>query len=49
MTYIYIQFKVTKMKHTWFPVTLSFVLMHSPDSFNLSDKCQVSLICLTSG
>ena len=25
------QFKMTKMKHTWFPVTLSFVLTHSSD------------------
>ena len=27
--YIYKQFKMTKMKHTWFPVTLTFVLTHS--------------------
>ena len=25
---------MTKMKHTWFPVTLSFVLMHLSDRFN---------------
>ena len=24
-----------KMKHAWFPVTLSFVLTHSSDKFNL--------------
>ena len=32
--YIYIQFKMTKMKHAWFPVTLSFVLTHSSDRFS---------------
>ena len=38
-----LQFKMTKMKHAWFPVTLSFVLTH------LSDKSAlVSQICLTS-
>ena len=30
----FIQFKVTKMKHAWFPVNLSFVLTHSSDRFN---------------
>ena len=32
--YMFIQFKVTKMKHAWFPVNLSFVLTHSSDRFN---------------
>ena len=29
-----LQFKMTKMKHAGFPVTLRFVLTHSSDRFN---------------
>ena len=37
--YIFVlQFKMTKMKHARFPVTLSFVPTHSSDILNLSDE-----------
>ena len=34
---------MTKMKHAWFPVTLSFVLTHSSDRFNEKHSCRLRI------
>ena len=35
---------MTKMKHAWFPVTLSFVLTHLSDRFNEKHSCRLIYI-----
>ena len=35
---------MTKMKHAWFPVTLSLVLTHSSDRFNEKHSCRLIYI-----